>query len=554
MKRCPQCRRDYFDETLLYCLDDGEHLVDGPASEEPATAIQAGHASEAPTKFISDELGGKIDRQPALAKSPLIFAAVGILLVAALGIGGYYYYGRGNGRSIDSIAVMPFTNESGSADNEYLSDGLTDTLIGSLSQIPDIKVKARSSVFRYKGKDMPMRDVGRELGVDAILNGRVVQRGTELTLYVELVDANSENNLWQQTYNKVTANLAALQNEIARDVANKLQVRLTGADEKRLARTGTQNAEANRLYLLGRFHLNKRTKTDVRKGIEYFDRAVALDPDYALAYTGLSEAYRILGGYDVSVDRKQAVVRGREYAMKALSLNDSISETHLAVGLILQTADYDFPGAERAIRRAIELDPNNAAAYASLGFLSMSLGRFDEAEANYLRAIELEPVSLNYQRGYGGFLMLARRYDESMAQHKKTIELDPNFVLAHLSLSNIYQLQGRYSEAVDCYIRSREILGADASARAAMRASYDQGGWKAFIHEMDRNAWFEEMRPRFIKAAQYVTTGERERALTELEKAYEERDGFMPLIKIDPRLDSLRDDPRYAALVKKIGL
>lgn len=550
MKRCPQCRRDYFDETLAYCLDDGSHLVDGPASDEPVTAIQKEIPAEAPTRHYPK---GEEREHQASRRSSLIAGVIGIVIVTALGVGSYWYYGRGDGNPIDSIAVMPFENQSGSPEFEYLSDGMTDTLIAGLMQIPNLNVKARSSVYRYKGKDIKIQDVGRELGVDAILNGRVVQRGQELTVYLELVDAKTENSLWQQTYNRVTSNLIALQSEIARDVAEKLRVQLSGAEQKQLTKNYTENAEAYRLYLLGRYHWNKRTKADLDKAKSYYEQAVAVDPNYARAFAGLADVYIIQLGYDQSASPAESQAKSREFADKAVALDGSLSEGRVSLGVALHTLDFNFTGAEREFKQAIVLDPSNANAHAQYAFFLTGPGRFAEAEPSYKRALELEPATITTNRNFGGFLFVTRRYEESLAQMKKTVELDPASQLSHFSLANALLLLGRYAEAVEAYARSREIAGRPDQA-AAMRSSFQRGGWRGFVLDYQKSGWSPEFRVNYVAASRLASIGETEKALDALEQAVAEREGFVPLINVDPRLDPLRDEPRFKELLRKVGL
>ena len=265
MKRCPECRRDYFDDSLVYCLDDGAALLEGPGSVEPATAFlpDAHTTGEAQTRTFDS---GVATNNPSSNRNSLIVGAVGILVITALGIGSYFYFGQSTSE-ISSIAVLPFVNESGNSEIEYLTDGMTDTLINNLSKIPKLSVKARSSVFRYKGKDVEPQKVASELNVQAIVNGRVMQRGDSLTLNLEVVDAHSGDQIWGEQYIRKVGDLVALQSDIARDVSHKLRQKLSGADTARISKRGTENTEAYQQYLKGRFHWNKRTADDITKSI-----------------------------------------------------------------------------------------------------------------------------------------------------------------------------------------------------------------------------------------------------------------------------------------------
>ncbi len=307
MKRCPECRRDYVDDNLLYCLEDGAALIQGsvPSPDEPATAIlhDAVSANEAATRAqihtteqtdVSLSIAREGQNAASFDKRLLLIPLV--LAVIVLGsLFGYRYFAPTN--QINSIAVMPFVNDSGNADVEYLSDGMTDTLISSLSQLANLNVKGRSSVFRYKGKDLDTKTLGKELGVQAVLYGRVIQRGDQLTLSLELLDAATENVIWSGKYDRKQADVVSLQSEIARDVSNKLKSKLSGADVAKVKKGYTANPEAYRLYLQGRFYWNKRTAADLNKSIDFFNQAIALDPAYALAYSGLADANAVMPIY-----------------------------------------------------------------------------------------------------------------------------------------------------------------------------------------------------------------------------------------------------------------
>jgi TolB-like protein/Tfp pilus assembly protein PilF len=543
MKRCPECLREYQDDTLVFCLEDGSRLASGEFPEEPATA------------FMMPPTGARAlppDVPKALipGSSAAIMAAA--IALAAIGYFAYSYVNQRSAGQIDSIAVMPFVNRSGNPEIEYLSDGLTESLISNLSQLRELAVKPRASVFRYKGQEADAGSLGRELGVKTILNGTLAQRGDEIALYVELVDAETDRVIWSKDYKRSLSGLVALQSEVAREVSIELRSRLSRTDERQLTKTYTSDPEAYRLYLKGRFHWNKRTKNDLYKAIDYYREAVALDPNYALAYAALADVYSILGGYDFVLSRRELGEKARENALRALALDDSLPQAHISLGLVLRTLDHNFPEAERHLRRGLELDPANADGYNYLAYMQTAFGKFGEAESNYKRAIELEPASPNHIRNYAGFLMYTRRYDESLIQLKKALDLEPNFVLGHLTMSNVYQMQGKFAEAVESYVKAREIAG-DPRVAALMRESFEKGGWKGFIQGLNDKKWFEEFRPRYIRAGQLASIGDNEGAIAELERAYDERDGFIILLNVDPRLDPLRGDPRFEALAKKIG-
>jgi TolB-like protein/Tfp pilus assembly protein PilF len=555
MKRCPECRRDYYDDTLGYCLADGTELVYGLSDDEPATAILSDDRTS------SDQTTRIFDGDPVTARSGsgrtaraastgnrLIAGIIAAVLITALGLAGYFYYGRGPRRQIDSIAVMPFVNQGGNPDLEYLSEGMTETLISSLTQLPDLAVKPRSSVFRYKGKDADAKAIGKELSVAAILNGTVVQRGNDMTLHVELVDTASETLLWSADYKRTLTNLATLQGEITRDVINTLKIRLNTFEEQKVVKNYTENGEAYQLYLQGRYFWNKQTNNDLAKSIDYFQRAIAIDPSYALAYAGLADAYSL----NIIGANRERMAKSRDAGLKALSLDDNLAEAHASLGRILSVDDYDFVGAERELRRAIDLNPNYGIGHHFLGDLLSVMGRYDEAFTENRRAIELEPFSAVFNAGYGSSLMRARRYDEAAAQFNRALELDPQLWGAYGRLSVISEITGKYQEAVELRAKAFEANG-DTRGAARMRESFARGGWKGFNRNMVGDQRPPNV-PSYFLAVSFTALGEKDKAFEALNKSYEDHEiSLVQLLNNDQRLDPLRDDPRFQGLMKRIG-
>ncbi len=555
MKRCPECRRDYYDETLLYCLDDGAHLVEGPASvNEPETAFLADLPSEATTRDIpSGAAHHRSGVYPPNRKAWLVAGLAAILL--ALGFLGYRYIPFG-GKQVESIAVMPFSNESGNAEVEYLSDGMTEILIGSLSRLPNLNVKARTSVFRYKGKEIDPRQVASELGVQTILTGRLIQRGNNLTLFVELIDAATENVLWKADYNRSMTDLVSLQNVIAQDLSQKLRSRLTEADAQKLTKkSDTANPEAYRLYLQGRFLLGKQRITPTGEAIGCFQQAIALDPNYALAYAGLADAVTHPSDVVPHLERAQ---KGRDAARKALSLDNDLAEAYTALAHIMIRYDFDFAGAENELKRAIELDPKWVEGYMRYGQLYSFLGKHEEALAKFKEALEIEPFNIALNSNYGLALYLARRYDESITQLKKTIEMDPNFRNAHGALSNGYAQKGMYAESIKHRIKTLELAPMPEFA-ARVSDGFAKGGWNGYLRaEAERFAAIEKRnldRTPFYNEAVFLTAlGEKDKAFETLNRSVEAGEKpYLVFLKVDPRLDPLRDDTRFAELLKKVG-
>ncbi len=580
MKRCPQCGREY-DNSMSFCLDDGAELLYGPAvlSEpgadatgeflEPATAILsaggmppsggASHRDEA-TQILGSETheierldrgiqseseptsqsahsaassGGRVGFDKRLFAAPLLFA------VMILGVFfGYRYFASTN--QIESIAVMPFVNGSGNSDVEYLSDGMTETLIRSLSQLPNLNVKSRSSVFRYKGKDTDAKTIARELGVQAILNGRVVQSSEGVSLTLELIDAASDNVLWAEKYDRRSSDLVALQNEIARDVSTKLRLKLSGADEQKLAKRYTTDSDAYRLYLQGRFYWNKRAGRDFEKSVAYFRQAIEKDPSFALGYVGLADYYG-------DKEREKA----KENVNRALALDDNLAEAHGTLGYQYML-DYDWTAAERHMKRALDLDPkNNVELYRWNGQRLMMLGRYDEALEAYRRALEIDPNSSPVHFIYGSCLVASGQLDKGIEYLENTIKADPSFVWSHSQLSFAYRFKNNYERAVEERAVAQELLGEMENAKLT-RESFAKGGRDGYLREMIRQG----VNPDGITggmrtASAHAILGEYDKALDTLELGATKGEFWLFQIKFDPAYEPIRGNPRFQALLKK---
>ena len=520
----------------------------------PRTFTDAGISRpSAQTTLLPSQSATQNTRDLSKPKGRKAIIAIAAVVAVALVAGLNHYRPRGkNTAQIESIAVMPFLNESGNPDLEYLSDGMTETLINSLSQLPNLNVKARSSVFRYKGKDKNPQTLGKELNVQAILNGRVVQRGNQLTLSLELIDAQTENVVWSDKYDRRQTDLVSLQSEIALDVSSKLKTKLSGADEQKLAKTSTTNPEAYKLYLQGHFYWNKREEKDFRKAVEFYNQAIALDPNYALAYAGQADTYALLSTFSF-MPPTEGVPKAREFARQAVSLDGGLAEPHTTLGYLSLTYDYDFAASEREFRRAIELNPNYATAHQWFGEMLLNAGRFDEASIEYRRALELEPLSLPINWDFGRFLYMSRRYDESLAQHKKTIELDPGFARAHRTLAEVYRVKGDYANAVEERAKVLDLIGQPENA-ALIRATFARDGWVGFLRLVTaENSSLKDINNNWVVAKAYVDLGDKDKAFAELNKAYEMRLSSLCWLKVEPQMDPLRSDPRYQQLLQKMN-
>jgi len=487
-----------------------------------------------------------------------------VVLVAGITAVTPYLRGHNSGTVINSIAVMPFVNESGNADLEYLSDGMTETLISSLSQLPNLNVKGRSSVFRYKGKDLDTKTLGKELGVQAVLYGRVIQRGEQLTLSLELLDAVTENVIWSGKYDRKQADVVSLQSEIARDVSNKLKTKLSGADAAKVEKRNTANPEAYKLYLQGRFYWNKRTGADIKKSIEYFDQAIAIDPAYALAYSGLADAYGVMPNYADDPPPEVTYPKARAAAQKALEIDPSLAGPHATLGYILHEFDWKHAEAEKEFKRALDLDPNYASGHQWYGEYLSHMGRFEEGIAEQKRALELDPLSPVIYVALGNVYRGDHRYDDAIAQYQKALEIDPKFPKAHGNLWGVYFEKGMYEQAIEDVRKTRLLVGNPpekvekdtATAIEVYRKSGERGFWQLVIEtsEKDARAKNREVNP-FDLARYQLGAGNKEDALGTLEKAFASGKRYPGMFMLKAsNWDPLRAEPRFKALLRKVGL
>jgi TolB-like protein/DNA-binding winged helix-turn-helix (wHTH) protein/Tfp pilus assembly protein PilF len=456
---------------------------------------------------------------------------------------------------LNSIAVLPLTNVSANPDAEYLSDGITESIINSLSQLPQLRVMARSTVFRYKGKEFDPQEVGQGLGVRAVLVGRVLQQRDSLIVRTELVDVANGWQLWGEQYNRKLADILGLQEDIAREISEKLRIKLTGEEKKRLAKRYTDDSEAYRLYLKGRYYWNKYTKEGLTKAIEYFDRAIELDPSYALAYTGLADSYyRLSNAY---LPPKETLPKARKSAMKALEIDDTLAEAHASLGLIKLYHDWDLSGAEREYKRAIDLDPRSPLGYHRYGSCVQLTGRFDESLASFKRALELDPLSLLVNSLFAISLYVSRQYDKSIEHYRKTLDMDPNYLQARFGIGLPYEQKGMYEEAIAAFQQAR-VLSDDvgSEALASLGCAYAASGQ---IQEAENVLADLQKRSRegyvspYIIARIYVGLGEKDIAFEWLERAYEERSEWLTWLQVDPRLDRIRSDARFQNLMQRVG-
>jgi len=527
---------------------EGETLADNREASLPVNALKsAGSTGDVTPAVMTVKLrvGGSGRRK----------AAFGALALALIGLGFYLFAGRSQEKAIDSVAVLPFVNGSQEPDLEYLSDGIGESLINSLAQLPHLSVKAHSTVFRYKGKEVEPQQVAAALSVQAILNGRVVQRGGDLTLYLSLVDGRSGNQLWGEQYHRKLTDLVTLQNEIARDVSEKLRVRLSGADTQRLAKNSTENVEAYQLYLKGLYVWNKHTQADLQKSIEYFNQALEKDPNYALAYFGLAACYSVLGNNYLPPNEAQP--KARDYAAKALAIDDTLAEAHTAMGFIKMSYDWDRAGAEKESKRAQALDPNNGVAHQLYGDCLEVIGRFDEAKAERKRSLEIDPLSPAFNGVAGATFHFAGQYSEAIAQLEKAINLETHIYLSYQWLGQAYEQKRQYREAIETFQKGMTQAERHPQLIAALGHAYALAGERdkalkalAELREMAKRRYISP----YLSAVVYVGLGDKEQAFTWLDKAYQDRSAPLLWLKVEPLFDPLRDDPRFQDLLRRIGL
>ena len=457
-----------------------------------------------------------------------------------------------------SIAVLPFENLSRDPDNAYFTEGIQDEILARLAKIADLKVISRTSTQRYKSSPDDLPQIAKRLGVSSILEGSVQKTGDRVRVTVQLINAASDAHLWAETYDRNLTDVFAAESDIAKMIADTLRAKLSGSEQQAIAVRPTQNAEAHQLYLRGRYFWNKRTGADLKKAIDYFNQAIGKDPNYALAYAGLADAYVLLSAY-AEASPKESLPQAKAAALKALELDSTLGEAHATLANALVAYDLNFAEANREFERAIELNPNYATAhqwYAETGLVP--LGQFEKAVAEVKRALELDPLSLVINADVGTTLTNARRYDQAIEQLRKTVEMDPGFYYAHWTLGNALELKGLTEEAIAEY-KEAIALNDDPLPRALLGHLYAKIGRKnealAILKQLRELR--ESSKQRYVSpynlALIHIGLSQKDEAIQLLEETYEERDGYdIAFIKVEPLLDPLRGDPRFEALAKKV--
>jgi serine/threonine-protein kinase len=501
-------------------------------------------------------LAGGIKRHKLIA-----LAVVAVIGISAMMLASYWYFARG-----DSLAVLPFTyvntdaQVSADPDRDFFADGVTEDLINRLSHISDLRLIARNSVFRYKGKNADPQTVGRELGVRNVLMGQIVQRGDDLTISVELVDARNNSHLWGEQFDRKVTDLFSVQKEISRKISDRLGLRLTGRQLERAIQSYTPHPDAYQLYLKGRYFWNKRTPDDLQKAADYFQQAIAKDSSYAQAYSGLADTYYYMGYAFGRTPPREAMPRAKAAALKALELDENLAEAHTSLGLVKFVYDWDWAGAEIEFKRAIELNPNYASVYHFYSIYLICVPRRpNEAIAVAKQGLELDPLSIPINNILADHLGIAGRHDEAIEQRRKVLELDPNDASQYLLQSNSYAAKGMYDEAF------AEQMRADAGVdrEEEYRKLYKSSGWSAYLQKRMRDEQpglvgrLDQPNHTNMDIAlafeNYKALGENDKAFALLNRMYEERNGMLIWLNVD-QSTPLRSDPRFNELLRRIGL
>ena len=496
-------------------------------------------------------------RQNRFWTTPRTITAVAVVLLALVALSLIAFRRRPPVESestINSLAVLPFTNSD--PNSEYLSDGITESLIDSLSRVPNLKVKSSSTVFHYKGRETDLKKIGRELGVHALLSGTVSQTGDDLSVSVELIDVRDDSHIWGERYSRKVSEVVALPQQISRDVSQRLRSRTENLDHAQLTRNYSPDSEAYRLYLQGRYNWNKRTVEGLQNGIEYFGKAIQRDQDYALAYAGLADCYLLLNVYNVT-SADDSYPKAEAASRKALSINESLAEAHTSLGFVTYRYHLKWAEAEEHFKKAIALNPNYATAHQWYGSYLAAAGRLDEAVVEGKTAHELEPFSLTIYSDYIRDLYYAGRLDEARTESLKLFEMDPSFARARYELGLVLEEEGKLEEAINEFKLALKQIPDNVTALTALGHAQGRAGKRADAEKVI--ARLQELAKRqyvspFQTAVVYAGMDERKLALDWLYKSRDERFNWLPFINVDPVFKNLREEPRFAELAKGLGL
>jgi eukaryotic-like serine/threonine-protein kinase len=535
--------------------ESGSPVAQSPSSASASSPALGSSPSSSAMKVV-EAASAAGQRKLWNVVAPIMLVGLFIAMAAA---GIWYWRAKASASQIESIAVIPFANVGGNADTDYLSDGLTESLIASLAHVPQLKVKSRNSVFRYKGKEVDVQRVGKELTVDALLTGRVVQRGDTIQVSADLTNVQDNTEIWGEQYERKSSDIISLQQQIAGDIAGKLRSKLTGAEKQQVTKQGTQNPEAYQLYVKGRYHWNKRTNADLKTAISYFNQAIDKDPGFALAYAGLADAYGVLSSF--GGDPSDVIPKSNAAAEKALELDPTLARPHAVLASSKIEFNWDFAGGEAEFRRALELDPSDATAHQWFSeHLSYIGGRVQESIDEANRAHQLDPLSPIIGYAQAEAYAADHQFDKAIEILKTVTADNPTFGRAHSGLAFSYWAEHKYPEAIQEFRTGAQLEGDKnyAELATALDEGFRSGGRPGALRKgvavllAQRKAKAGYISPYGI-AQLYADLGDKDRAFEWLDTAYQERDGSLVGLRNDFQFDSLRSDPRYAELVRKIG-
>ncbi|HAF21367.1 MAG TPA: hypothetical protein DCK93_00390 [Blastocatellia bacterium] len=538
MKFCPLCKQTFKDDNVNFCRQDGTPLVIESWSQSDTQQLLG---------KVQPGIGGSIHSQKqGVSNIPTTSATLTQTRRPR------------KSKTIDSLAVLPFVNVSQDPGTDYLSEGITESIINSLSPLPKLRVMARSTVFRYRDRAVDPSEVGKALGVRAVVSGRVNHFGDRLMINTELVDVSDGSQLWGQQYNLAFADIFEVQEEIAREISEMLRMKLTGAEKKQLVKRYTENSKAYQLYLKGRFFWAKRTPESLKKGIDCFQQAIDVDPDYALAYVGIADCYiHRGGGASIGLRPSEGMAKAKVATQRALSLDDTLAEAHTSLAYVKLLYDWDWQASEKEYQRAIELNPKYTEAHHSYSHYLTAMGRSEESLAESLRSLELEPLDLLMNVHLAWHYLMAREPDLAVTQLHKTLELEANSFQAHLYLGQAYEFMKLYEDAVVELQRAKGLSEASTEALAALGHAYATLGRRedaqSILNRFEQLSREVYVSPYLI-ATVHLGLEEKDKAFESLEKAFVERDQWMIYLKVDPIFDTLRTESHYAELVKRVGL
>ena len=520
--------------------------------ERPSSGRQSAAPAAAVTSLDAREATGAAPVAPGIhLHHRTVIAGLAALLVASLAL--FYFLLRP--KPLDSLAVLPFVNVGGDPGTEYLSDGITESIINNLSQLPQLSVRSFSSVVHFKNKETNPQAAGNELKVSAILTGRLVHRVDEFAINAELVDVRGNRQIWGSQYTLKVADMLAMQEQISREISEKLRLQLTGADKQRLQRRPTEDSAAYQLYLQGRYQWNQRTLEGLQQSIDYFQQAIQKDPRYALAYAGQADAYALIADFNV-LPAREVLPKVKSAAAKALELDESLAEAHTSLGWA-RFHDWDWAGAEKEFKRAIELNSSYPTAHAWYGEYLVTLGRFDQALDEMTRADQLTPLSPVLTLALGNRLYYARQYAAAIDQCQKALTMDSSFVPAHVSLARAYQQKGMAPEAIAEFRRALDASQGDSNELAALGQAYavshQEAEARKILDQLKERSQQTYVQPMWI-AVIHLGLGEKDQAFDWIEKAYEDRSAWLVYLKVDPLFDTVRADPRFVDLLRRVGL